>query len=206
MISRLQKCQRITQYWWKKCAEESPLYLLGVVLQPHLRMNFLPQWCKTYGEELVDTAKDKMCAFWEKYQQSIVPETPQPSPPPSLSERSPSPDGGAGPDQYQNESASIVVDLTTVTSQLHALDLTEQRVQPSDEFRAYLEANLEFELVNLEQMQQKSHNHERSSNLSCDNFPKIPTIIQWWYKQRHRWPMLSNFAMDILSIPAMTGR
>jgi hypothetical protein len=81
MTQRLNRCQTTTHYWWKKCAKESPLYLLGVVLQPHLRTNSLSQWGNTYGEELVNTAKEKLCSFWEEYQEMIVVETPQPSPP-----------------------------------------------------------------------------------------------------------------------------
>lgn len=189
MTPRLQRCQITTHHWWKTCVKDSPLYLLGVVLQPHLRENFFRQWGNTYGEELVYTAKEKMCAFWEEYQRAIVVETPQPSPPGSSSERSRSP-----------ETMSIL------TSKLNAL--TVQPVRPSDEFLAYLTANLEFELTKLEMMQQnayeKSKKPKQSSNLSPDNLPKIPTIIQWWYKQRQTWPTLTNFAIEILSIAAMS--
>jgi hypothetical protein len=144
------------------CVKDSPLYLLGVVLQPHLRENFLRQWGNTYGEELLHAAKEKMIIFWEEYQRAIVVETPQPSPPPSPSELPLSP-----------ETVSIL------TSKLNAL--TVQPVRPSDEFLAYLRANLEFELTRLEMMQQKAYEKSKrpkqSSKLSPDNLPKIPTII-----------------------------
>lgn len=186
---RLQKCQITTQYWWKKCIKDSPLYLLGVVLQPHLRKNFLRQWANTYGEELVHTAEEKMYPFWEEYRQTIAVETPQPSP--SLS-RSPS------PDLDHNQKRSIL------TSKLNAL--TVQPVQPSDEFLAYLQANLDFELAKLEIMQRKAYEKSKSKQSPdlLSNFPKIPTVIQWWYKQRKTWPTLANFAIEILSIAAMS--
>jgi hAT family C-terminal dimerisation region len=42
------------------------------------------------------------------------------------------------------------------------------------------------------------------ASLWADNLPKISTIIQWWYQQRHAWPMLAKFAIEILSIAAMS--
>jgi hypothetical protein len=134
-----------------------------------------------------------MCTFWEEYQETIVVETPQPSPSPSVSEQSPS------PDLDQNQ-------ISILTSKLNAL--TVQPVLPSDEFLAYLRANLEFELTRLEKMQKKAYEKSKTSkqlsNLPTDNLPKIPTIIQWWYKQRQTWPTLTNFAIEVLSIAAMS--
>jgi len=192
MTQRLRRCQITTQHWWKTCAKDSPLYLLGVVLQPHLRTNFLSQWANTYGEELVASAKDKMYTFWEEYQQAMVVETPQPPPPRPLSERAPSLD--------------LCQNMSILTSKLNALAF--QPVRPSDEFRAYLDANLEFELAKLERMQkeeyEKSKKSKQSTNLPSNNLPKIPTIIQWWYQQRQTWPTLTKFAIEILSIAAMS--
>jgi len=33
---------------------------------------------------------------------------------------------------------------------------------------------------------------------------RISYILEWWYLQRHRGPTLSQFAIEILSIPAMS--
>lgn len=49
-----------------------------------------------------------------------------------------------------------------------------------------------------------SKTSKRSANLPADTLPKIPTIIQWWYQQRHTWPTLAKFAIEILSIAAMS--
>ena len=132
-----------------------------------------------------------MYTFWEEYQQAIVVETLQPSPPRSLSEQAPSSD---------------LQKVSILTRKLNALAI--QPARPSDEFRAYLEANLEFELAKLEVMQQKAYEKskrsKKSTELSFNNLSKISIIIQWWYKQRQTWPTLANFAIEILSIAAMS--
>jgi hypothetical protein len=150
-------------------------------------MNSLSQWGNTYGEELVNTAKEKLCSFWEEYQETIVVETPQPSPPRPSS-----------PDLSKN--------ISVLTGKLNALAI--QPVRPSDEFEAYMVANLEFELAKLEMMQKKANETSKRpkhlTRLWADNLPKISTVIQWWYQQRHAWPTLAKFAIEILSIAAMS--
>ena len=59
--------------------------------------------------------------------------------------------------------------------------------RPQDEMEDYLSANLDFEVQKMER----------------EGF-RISYILEWWYLQRHRWPTLSQFAIEILSIPAMS--
>lgn len=72
-----------------------------------------------------------------------------------------------------------------MTSKLHALTIAPPR--PRDELTDYLFSNLNSDIQKL--------GLQGYSNSS---------LIEWWYKQRHQWPTLSRFAIEILSIAAMS--
>ena len=60
--------------------------------------------------------------------------------------------------------------------------MTVSYVQPQDEMRDYLSSS------------SGAHLEHRQPSY----------VIKWWYSQRHRWPILAQFAIEIFSIPAMS--
>jgi hypothetical protein len=76
-------------------------------------------------------------------------------------------------------------EMSALTSKLHALTIAPP--QPRDELTDYLLSNLNSDIQKL--------GLQGYSNSS---------LIEWWYKQRHQWPTLSRFTIEILSIAAMS--
>ena len=89
----------------------------------------------------------------------------------------------APPSQKKKKTNST--EMSALTSKLHALTIAPPR--PRDELTDYLLSNLNSDIQKL--------GLQGYSNSS---------LIEWWYKQRHQWPTLSRFAIEILSIAAMS--
>lgn len=75
--------------------------------------------------------------------------------------------------------------VSLLTSKLRALRTAPAR--PQDELTDYLVWNLGFEVKKLDK-----------------NKYKVPFLLEWWYQQRYQWPTLTRFAIEILSIAAMS--
>jgi hypothetical protein len=150
-----------------------------VILQPQFRTEHLANWSEAYTPEVVNAAKDDAAKFWGEYQRAMAAQSPQPpQQKPSSSNNKPQPKSRPP--------------VSLLATKLHALSVTPPR--PQDEYTDYLSSNLEFEKAKFDQIKSSSDNRRS----------RISYTIEWWYQQRQRWPILARFAIEILSIAAMS--
>ena len=130
MQFRLRQCQSTITHWWRLCIRESPLYILGVILQPHLRTKLFDQWKTVWGIETIDQAQQRARDFWKAYQQAITVGTPQPS------------------QRHENLRTTSASQISILTTKFEAMMLHPPR--PQDEMEDYLSVNLDFEVQKME--------------------------------------------------------
>jgi len=130
--ARLRNCKSTIHHWWKRCIQESPLYTLGVILQPQYRTELFSAWANTYGQEIITEAREKATTFWVEYQRASK-KNPQ-QPPSSRS--------------CEKKKSNSTEPISILTSKLHALTIAPAR--PPDQLTDYLFSDLRFEVQKLE--------------------------------------------------------